>query len=156
MLHLSHIESGEWLHMPFKLSLKTISPGSQPPCWFDRSARRAVVSRVNAYQINTSHAHSSIGAHTAIWYGRWHLTEQHLVGWHLHLIQGWNYPPNWEEDAIDLNGKYRAASCCQSFEEKLVRNRGYVQIKPYRCISHGFAHPIVKKFMFMGATRFKN
>lgn len=41
-------------------------------------------------------------------------------------------------------------------EGKLVRSGDYVQIEPYRCMSHDNTWPIAKKFMSMGATRVKD
>ncbi|KAI1484846.1 homoaconitase [Biscogniauxia mediterranea] len=39
---------------------------------------------------------------------------------------------------------------------KVVRSGDYVQIEPYRCMSHDNTWPIAKKFMSMGATQVKN
>ncbi|OJD11098.1 homoaconitase [Emergomyces pasteurianus Ep9510] len=41
-------------------------------------------------------------------------------------------------------------------EGKLVRSGDYVQIEPYRCMSHDNTWPIAKKFMSIGATRIKD
>jgi homoaconitate hydratase len=41
-------------------------------------------------------------------------------------------------------------------EGKVVRSGDYVQIEPYRCMSHDNSWPIAKKFMSMGATQVKN
>ncbi|KAK4114058.1 homoaconitase [Canariomyces notabilis] len=41
-------------------------------------------------------------------------------------------------------------------EGKIVRSGDYVQIKPYRCMSHDNTWPIAKKFMSIGATQVKN
>lgn len=41
-------------------------------------------------------------------------------------------------------------------EGKVVRSGDYVQIKPYRCMSHDNTWPIAKKFMSIGATRVKD
>ncbi|KAI8960349.1 homoaconitase [Daldinia sp. FL1419] len=41
-------------------------------------------------------------------------------------------------------------------EGKYVRSGDYVQIVPYRCLSHDNTWPIAKKFMSMGATRVKD
>ncbi|KAJ0123218.1 homoaconitase [Diaporthe amygdali] len=41
-------------------------------------------------------------------------------------------------------------------EGKLVRSGDYVQIEPYRCMSHDNTWPIAKKFMSMGATQVKD
>jgi homoaconitate hydratase len=41
-------------------------------------------------------------------------------------------------------------------EGKVVRAGDYVQIEPYRCMTHDNSWPVAKKFMSMGATRIKN
>ncbi|KAF2187477.1 homoaconitase-like protein [Zopfia rhizophila CBS 207.26] len=41
-------------------------------------------------------------------------------------------------------------------EGKLVRSGDYVQIEPYRCLTHDNTWPVAKKFMSMGATRVKD
>ncbi|KAK2792874.1 mitochondrial Homoaconitase [Onygenales sp. PD_12] len=41
-------------------------------------------------------------------------------------------------------------------EGKVVRSGDYVQIEPYRCMSHDNTWPIAKKFMSIGATRIKD
>ncbi|KUI54487.1 Homoaconitase, mitochondrial [Cytospora mali] len=41
-------------------------------------------------------------------------------------------------------------------EGKVVRSGDYVQIEPYRCMSHDNTWPIAMKFMSMGATQLKN
>jgi homoaconitate hydratase len=41
-------------------------------------------------------------------------------------------------------------------EGKLVRSGDYVQIRPYRCMSHDNTFAIAKKFMSIGATRMKD
>jgi homoaconitate hydratase len=38
-------------------------------------------------------------------------------------------------------------------EGKLVRSGDYVQIEPYRCLTHDNTWPVAKKFMSMGATQ---
>jgi homoaconitate hydratase len=41
-------------------------------------------------------------------------------------------------------------------EGKLVRSGDYVQIEPYRCLTHDNTWPVAKKFMSMGATQVKD
>jgi len=41
-------------------------------------------------------------------------------------------------------------------EGKFVRSGDYVQIEPYRCLTHDNTSPISKKFASMGATRVKD
>ncbi|KAI1404630.1 homoaconitase [Hypoxylon fuscum] len=41
-------------------------------------------------------------------------------------------------------------------EGKLVRSGDYVQIKPYKCMSHDNSFPIITKFLSIGATRIKD
>lgn len=41
-------------------------------------------------------------------------------------------------------------------EDKVVRSGDYVQIEPYRCMSHDNTWSIAKKFMSIGATEIKN